>query len=722
MGRKKDQFIDKNKAITFKLSYRNNEDPFFQRQHEGVPVNVERVFEIKSIPMDNHLTEEEKQKRDKLLSLFTQEDQGIFEQKQKEQQQMNKFWVPPEIRKKLAGKDLWIDQLAQKSQLQEQEVEDYEIEELEEVEEVEANEDEQEEFTEEEEEGQEEEEEEIPTEKNQVKKTQKNKEEKKEDKDEEQNNDTGSEDYSYDGEEDDDQQEQEEQKEKEEAIPQKKIEDLTSQDFPDFKYKDLVQKKIVEDNIIPKYEKITFSKDVKFKKFNEYGLPASNFDYSKYFVQPSQQNDGIVEAVLLADYKTAPKLKEDIDYEYDEMTEEQREVFDALNYDIDDDAYEQLEDDFVLIANDGEQVIVEDLLEQEIEEEVTGQKKKKVKGKKINFTFDEEGKIQLELEKPKNKKVVKKVIKKYAQKDSKPGKDTVTEQDKEFDKVMKEMEDSYDEDKYNGSSDDDYDIPELKEGILTGEGFNKILDEHIAGMSQQEREQAHLEERKIKNKQVNVEFEQKQKERLEKYEGYFRPDEIVTRKIYQIVPLEKDNALKSYIERELIREVDPNYQENFDRPEAEFKLDETIATKNFSFSRVHENLTVIGGNDISLSKSKKYRPLKHADEDENKQKEKEVEQISENEEEQEEEDDEKDPLKIRSYELSKKIDTKNETKEEKAARKQALKEFKEARKQKKKLFKEGFEALAKEHQSKFQNRTNHHNIQNVKGISIKQMM
>ncbi|KAL4441340.1 hypothetical protein ABPG74_013635 [Tetrahymena malaccensis] len=711
MGRKKDQFIDKNKAITFKLSYRDNEDPFFKKQHEGAPVNVERVFEIKSVPMDSHLTDEERLKRDKLLSMFTQEDQGIFEQKQKEQQQMNKFWIPPEIRKKLAGKDLWIDQLAQKSQLQEQEVEDYEIEELEEVEEVEANEDEEEEFTEEEE---------IPTEKKQVKKTQKNKEEKKED--EEQDIDTGSEDYSYDGEGDDDQEEeQKEQEDKQETVPQKKIEDLTSQDFPDFKYKDLVQKKIIEENIIPKYEKITFSKDVKFKKFNEYGLPASNFDYSKYFVQPSQQNEGIVEAVLLADYKTAPKLKEDIDYEYDEMTEEQKEVFDALNYDIDDDAYEPLEDDFVQIANDGQQAIVQDLLEQEIEEEVTGHKKKKVKGKKINFTFDEEGKIQLELEKPKNKKVVKKVIKKYAQKDSKPGKDTVTEEDKQFDKVMKEMEDSYDENNYNGSSEDEYDIPELKEGILTGEGFNKILDEHIAGMSQQEREQALVEEKKSKSKQVNVEFEQKQKERLEKYEGYFKPEEIVTRKIYQVVPLEKDNALKSYIERELIREVDPNYQENFDRPVAEFQLDETIATKNFSFSRVHENLTVIGGNDISLSKSKKYRPLKHADEDEIKQKENEVEQISENEEEQEEEEDEKDPLKIRSYELSKKID-KNETKEEKAARKQALKEFKEARKQKKKLFKEGFEALAKEHQSKFQNRTNHHNIQNVKGISIKQMM
>lgn len=93
--------------------------------------------------------------------------------------------------------------------------------------------------------------------------------------------------------------------------------------------------------------------------------------------------------------------------------------------------------------------------------------------------------------------------------------------------------------------------------------------------------------------------------------------------------MDKDNALKSYLEREMKRDEDPNFiDEDFDRPETEFKLDETIATKNFSFSRVHENLTFIGGNDINLSRSKKYKILKNADEDEdtkNKNKENKVE-------------------------------------------------------------------------------------------------
>lgn len=101
------------------------------------------------------------------------------------------------------------------------------------------------------------------------------------------------------------------------------MENLTSSDFPDFKYDNLAVKKIVEENFIPKYEKIVLSKDVKLKKYNEYGLPLNkNFDYTKYFVQPHQQDEGVVEAVLYADIKKRPHVTEDIDYEWDEMTQE----------------------------------------------------------------------------------------------------------------------------------------------------------------------------------------------------------------------------------------------------------------------------------------------------------------------------------------------------------------------------------------------------------------
>lgn len=70
MGKKKDQFIDRSKAITFKLSYRDSDDPLLRKDSS----TTERVFEIKSMPMDSRLTEEERQRRDKLLALFTDED------------------------------------------------------------------------------------------------------------------------------------------------------------------------------------------------------------------------------------------------------------------------------------------------------------------------------------------------------------------------------------------------------------------------------------------------------------------------------------------------------------------------------------------------------------------------------------------------------------------------------------------------------------------------
>jgi len=47
------------------------------------------------------------------------------------------------------------------------------------------------------------------------------------------------------------------------------------------------------------------------------------------------------------------QLKPDIDYDIKDMTPEQLEVFDALNYEGDEADYEELEDDFVLMANNG---------------------------------------------------------------------------------------------------------------------------------------------------------------------------------------------------------------------------------------------------------------------------------------------------------------------------------------------------------------------------------
>merc|ERR1712183_831112 len=78
------------------------------------------------------------------------------------------------------------------------------------------------------------------------------------------------------------------------------------------------------------------------------------------------------------------KLKEDIDYDISEMTPEQLEVFEALNYEGDEADYEELEDDFVLIANEGVVPLQSKEKETEMADDLAeARKKEKIKNKKF---------------------------------------------------------------------------------------------------------------------------------------------------------------------------------------------------------------------------------------------------------------------------------------------------------------------------------------------------
>jgi len=69
---------------------------------------------------------------------------------------------------------------------------------------------------------------------------------------------------------------------------------------------------------------------------------------TEYTRKPQSEPDFKIEVPI-----SRLKLKEDIDYDISEMTPEQLEVFEALNYEGDEEDYEELEDDFVLMANEG---------------------------------------------------------------------------------------------------------------------------------------------------------------------------------------------------------------------------------------------------------------------------------------------------------------------------------------------------------------------------------
>lgn len=64
------------------------------------------------------------------------------------------------------------------------------------------------------------------------------------------------------------------------------------------------------------------------------------------------KQDGDIVYEIFTDVNPEYKIRPNVDFNFKEMTSEQREIYDALK-EVDDEAYEDLEDDFVLMANEG---------------------------------------------------------------------------------------------------------------------------------------------------------------------------------------------------------------------------------------------------------------------------------------------------------------------------------------------------------------------------------
>ena len=62
--------------------------------------------------------------------------------------------------------------------------------------------------------------------------------------------------------------------------------------------------------------------------------------------------EGEIVYEIFTDVNPEFRIRPNVDFDVNEMTPEQREIYDAFN-EINDDAYEELEDDFVMIANEG---------------------------------------------------------------------------------------------------------------------------------------------------------------------------------------------------------------------------------------------------------------------------------------------------------------------------------------------------------------------------------
>jgi hypothetical protein len=104
---------------------------------------------------------------------------------------------------------------------------------------------------------------------------------------------------------------------------------------------------------------------VKFVQYDEYGVPLqpdqeTGFDYQKHIVTDDlKAGDMYIEAppeMIARMYAApAPGIRRDIDKDPSKMTAEERDVFQCLEEEEfdEDHVYEELEDDFLFLANEG---------------------------------------------------------------------------------------------------------------------------------------------------------------------------------------------------------------------------------------------------------------------------------------------------------------------------------------------------------------------------------
>lgn len=106
-------------------------------------------------------------------------------------------------------------------------------------------------------------------------------------------------------------------------------------------------------------------------QYDEYGLPMqpdqeTGFDYQKHIVTDDlRAGDMYIEAPpeMIAQMHALPKpgIRRDIDKDPSKMTAEEREVFNCLEEEEFDEnhVYEELEDDFLFLANEGQPALTE---------------------------------------------------------------------------------------------------------------------------------------------------------------------------------------------------------------------------------------------------------------------------------------------------------------------------------------------------------------------------
>jgi len=374
---KKNQF-DGKKSVKFRLVYRSSDDP--STQDKTLSDMVFSAIE----PKKSQLEKVDVKAREKILSQFTKEDFGLVDKKTKEKAERKKRKeysgvVADDVGNKIKGRDdLWITHLTRMKRKQDEE----------------------------EEEKEEKEEKEMQEEKKSKNKAAGGKGEKKvrfavqekkgkngdEDEEwescedsEEEWEDEDEDEEGIDEEEEGDEDEEEEESEikagkkgksvkgdkKEESKTQTAKKDEEIPEKPEIKK---IQEFVEEDSDkVIDFTKMKLAAGVKTKLYDEFGIPVDGYDYYKHIAEPG--SGGPATFAFVAEYDIAPETAVDIDLKPNQMNAQQREVLAALEYEGADNAYEELEEDFMTMANEGLPCLV-------VKESKTEVKKGKTEAKK----------------------------------------------------------------------------------------------------------------------------------------------------------------------------------------------------------------------------------------------------------------------------------------------------------------------------------------------------
>eukprot|EP01017_Pseudomicrothorax_dubius_P010511 TRINITY_DN13769_c0_g1_i1.p1 TRINITY_DN13769_c0_g1~~TRINITY_DN13769_c0_g1_i1.p1 ORF type:complete len:487 (+),score=201.95 TRINITY_DN13769_c0_g1_i1:84-1544(+) len=313
-------------------------------------------------------------------------------------------------------------------------------------------------------------------------------------------------------------------------------------------------------------QKVKIGEGIQMKRYDENGLPIDGYNYYQHLAEEEEGPAPMFE--FQAQYAKVPDLEPDIDYKPEEMNDEQKEAFQALEDEDEREegaGYDELEDDFVLVANEGEACL------DEVELPALPAKPQ---GNALGV-FNDNPNVKITFK-------------------NGGGLD-----DKVLEAAMREF--------------DDLDDPRNNaRGNLQHDALAGVLDSHISmmngggGASLRNRGNAELHLYK-EAKRIAAEEAQKQQAKKEKLMVYHDP-----------LKLEEDTALQNYLARE--QDSDVNTDDLFEQSEESDHDEPTNITERFSAanSRIHRQLNVIKEEKTGKQKKKKEEqkePEKPAEEE-----------------------------------------------------------------------------------------------------------